>query len=66
MQTERRTLSTREVAGLLGVTEHTVGRMAQRGELPVVRAGRKWLFPTGRFFKEVLGEQPPGHERSEH
>lgn len=62
MSIERRTLSTRQVAALLGITEHTVGRMAQRGELPAMRAGRKWLFPTTRFYTEVLGEPAPRQE----
>lgn len=64
MQAESRTLNPREVARLLGVSEHLVGRMAARGELPAIRCGRLWKFPVARFYREVLGEEPPG-ERSD-
>jgi excisionase family DNA binding protein len=48
------------VAALLGVNEHTVGRMAKRGEIPgAFRAGRLWRFPTSRVYRELLGTEPP-------
>jgi len=57
---EPRTLTPKQAAKLIGVTEHTVGRMAARGEIPgAFRAGRLWKFPAGRFYAELLGEQPP-------
>jgi len=34
-------LSTREVAGRLGVSEYTVRRMARAGKLPKVRVGER-------------------------
>lgn len=59
-------LTTREVAGLLGVNEHTVGRMAQRGEIPgAFRAGRLWRFPTVRVYRELLGAEPPTREMAD-
>lgn len=62
---QRRTLTTREVAALLGISEHLVGRMAARGEVPALRCGRLWRFPTARIYREVLGIEPPTNGRSE-
>jgi excisionase family DNA binding protein len=61
------TLTTAQVAVLLRVNEHTVGRMAKRGEIPgAFRAGRLWRFPTSRVYRELLGTEPPtSFERSE-
>jgi excisionase family DNA binding protein len=56
----RRTLSAKEAASLLGVTHATACAMARSGQIPALRAGRsKWLIPRTRFFREVLGEEPP-------
>jgi excisionase family DNA binding protein len=61
------TLTTREVAALLRVEEHLVGKMAKRGEIPgAFRAGRLWRFPTTRVYRELLhAEPPPPLQRSE-
>jgi excisionase family DNA binding protein len=63
------TYTTAEVAALLGVNEHTVGRMCNRGALPFIwggKEGSKRLFPVARFWREVLGAEPPTtSERSE-
>lgn len=63
------TYTTAEVAALLGVSEHTVGTMCRRGALPFIwggKEGSKRLFPAARFYREVLGIEPPtSFERSE-
>jgi excisionase family DNA binding protein len=56
----RRTISAKDAAALLGVTHATACAMARSGQIPALRAGRtKWLIPTARFYREVLGEEPP-------
>lgn len=63
---QRYTLKAKEVAVLLRTSEHNVGRMAARGEIPgAFRAGRLWRFPTARLYREILGCEPPPTERSE-
>lgn len=57
--TQPRTLTPREAALLLGISEHLVGRMATRGEIPAIRCGRLWKIPATRFYRECLGEEPP-------
>jgi excisionase family DNA binding protein len=56
---EARTYATRQVAALLGVTEHTVGAMCRRGELTFIKVGRKRVFPITPFHRDVLHEEPP-------
>lgn len=60
------TYTTAEVAALLGVSEHTVGTMCRRGALPFIWAGSegsKRLFPVARFWREVMGAEPPTSDR---
>lgn len=53
-------LNAREVAALLDVSEHLVGRMAKRGEIPgAFRVGVRWRFPLYRVYRELLGCEPP-------
>jgi excisionase family DNA binding protein len=63
------TYTTAEVAALLGVTDRTVATMCNRGVLPFIWAGKegsKRLFPIARFWREVMGTEPPtSDERSE-
>jgi excisionase family DNA binding protein len=44
-----------EVAQLLGCSEYTVMRRAQRGELPGVRFGVHWVFPRGALEASLDG-----------
>jgi excisionase family DNA binding protein len=44
-----------EVAQLLGCSEYTVMRRAQRGELPGVRFGVHWVFPRGALQASLDG-----------
>jgi excisionase family DNA binding protein len=46
-------LTTVQVAALIGANEHTVGRMAKKGEIPgAFRIGTRWRFPTARETRE--------------
>ncbi len=47
-----------EVAGLLGVHPNTVYAMLKSGELPGVRAGRRWLVSRKRLDFWLDGEAP--------
>ena len=38
-----------DVAELLGVSLRTVYRLAEAGELPCVKIGRRWYFPREQF-----------------
>lgn len=51
---ERLTLTVEEAAELLGVSRGTAYEAARRGELPVVRIGRRLLVPRARLA-ELLG-----------
>ena len=63
------TLTTAQVAALLGVTDRTVATLCERGDLAFFWAGKegsKRLFPAARFYREALGIEPPTSlERSE-
>ena len=42
-----------EVARMLGISVQTVNRMIARGEIPVIRAGKRVLIPRD-FLEETL------------
>ncbi|MER3426321.1 MAG: DNA-binding protein [Thermoleophilia bacterium] len=50
---ERLTLTKAEVAKALGISVQTVNRMIARGEIPVIRAGKRVLIPRD-FLEETL------------
>lgn len=50
---EKRTLSVREAAAILGVHHLTVRKAIARGELPGVRVGRRVLVPR-RALERLL------------
>ena len=49
------TLTTREVANILRVSDRTVQLLADKGELPAVRVGKRWRFTRGVIRKWVTG-----------
>lgn len=53
--TERLALSYLELAEALGVTDRHIQRLVQRGEIKVVRLGRRCLVPMAEV-ERLLGE----------
>lgn len=49
------TLTTREVANILRVSDRTVQLLADKGELPAVRVGKRWRFTREVIRKWVTG-----------
>lgn len=60
------TISLREAATVLGISDATAYRLAEQGEFPVplLRAGRRYLVPTQPLI-EALGLAGPGGTASE-
>ncbi len=56
---ERPTLTVDETATLLGISRWLVQQAVRRGELPVVRIGRRILIPRERLHALLTG-QPIG------
>ena len=54
---DRLVLTPEEVARMLGLHANSVYAMLKRGELPSVRAGRKWLIPKRRLQIWLGGEE---------
>ena len=50
-QTQQVIMTAREVAAYLRVTETTVYKLAQAGEIPAVKVGRNW-----RFRRDLIDE----------
>lgn len=63
------TLTTAQVAALLGVSDRTVATLCERGDLTFFWAGQegsKRHFPAAAFYRDVLHIEPPtSSERSE-
>jgi excisionase family DNA binding protein len=53
---DRMVLTPEEVARMLGLHPNSVYSMLKSGELPSVRAGRKWLIPRRRLDAWLGGE----------
>jgi excisionase family DNA binding protein len=53
-------LTTRQVQGLLQVDRTTIYRMVESGQLPAVRVGKQWRFPSGEIERWLAaqGRQP--------
>jgi excisionase family DNA binding protein len=47
-------LTTRQVAKLLKIHRVTVGKLAQRGEIPGWRVGKSWRFSKSELTKHFL------------
>lgn len=60
MNTEKRTITAKEVARILGTSQMMVKEMVKRGILPgdvINISGRdRIIIPRARFFDEYLGE----------
>lgn len=50
---QRPTLSVKEAASLFGVAQSTIYDAVRRGELPVIRIGRRKLLPTAALMTMV-------------
>jgi excisionase family DNA binding protein len=61
---ERPTLTVEETASLLGISRWLVQQAVRRGELPVVRIGRRILIPRVRLEAMLAGE-PIAHASGE-
>ncbi len=48
------TISVQQAGELLGVSRRTAYRAADRGQIPVIRIGRRWFVPTARLL-DLLG-----------
>ncbi len=53
--TDRQAYTPEEVAKLLGLHANSVYTMLKSGELPGVRAGRKWLISKRRLYAWLDG-----------
>lgn len=53
---ERATLTIAEAAQALGCSRGLAYKLAARGELPVLRLGRKLVVPRKRFEELLVGE----------
>lgn len=46
---QRKTIHVREICRRLGVGEIQVYRLLDRGEIPALRPGRKWIISRSRY-----------------
>lgn len=51
------TISLEKAGEILGVSRRTAYRAAERGQIPVIRIGRRWFVPTARLL-DLLGLSP--------
>lgn len=54
---ERKTISVDEAAKRLGIGRNSAYEAAHRGELPVVKIGKRLLVPTAAFERLLAGEK---------
>ena len=52
----RRTLTIPEVAAILGVSRNSAYEAAARGELPIIKIGKRLLVSRAAFERMVAGE----------
>ena len=50
------TLTMREAADTLGVSLSSAYEAAQKGQIPTIRSGGRWLVLKGKFQKMLAGE----------
>ena len=53
---QRETLTMREAADTLGVSLSSAYEAAQKGQIPTIRIGGRWLVLKGKFQKMLAGE----------
>lgn len=54
--TERLTYSIEETAELLGIGRRLAYELANRGELPALRLGKRWVVPRHRLERLLEGD----------
>jgi excisionase family DNA binding protein len=54
-ETQRRTLSVKEAAKLLGVGRNKAYEAARRGEIPTIRIGKRILVPVAALERMLQG-----------
>ena len=54
---QRETLTMREAADTLGVSLSSAYEAAQKGQIPAIRIGGRWLVLKGKFQKMLAGEK---------
>ena len=53
---ERRTLTIPEAGAILGISRNSAYEAAARGEIPVIKIGKRLLVPKLAFDRMVSGE----------
>ncbi len=53
---QRETLTIKEAAVTLGVSLSSAYEAAQKGQIPTIRIGGRWLVLKGKFQKMLAGE----------
>ena len=54
---QRETLTIKEAAVTLGVSLSSAYEAAQKGQIPAIRIGGRWLVLKGKFQKMLAGER---------
>ncbi|HEV2545919.1 MAG TPA: helix-turn-helix domain-containing protein [Stellaceae bacterium] len=65
MQQERRTITVEQAAEILGISRGSAYALANSGELPVIRMGRRLLVPKAALYRLLgmgAGEAPAKEE----
>jgi excisionase family DNA binding protein len=57
--TERQVLSVEEAARALGLGRNSAYQAVQRGEIPVIRIGRRLVVPKAALERLLAGERVP-------
>ncbi len=58
----RQTLTVAEAAKALGVGRNSAYEAVRRGDLPVIRLGRRYVVPRAALERLLAGETRPKHE----
>ena len=59
---ERRTLTIKETAASLGISDWMVYEMVKRGEIKTIRVGKRILVPVSALDQFVAENQSPGDQ----
>lgn len=63
MEQERLTLSIEEAASMLGISRALAYELVRKGELPVLRLGRRVVIPRNQLEDLVNGSEAQRHLR---